>query len=154
MRDTGCKIKAYFFNKSRIHCTSQLGLFRFSICLIKFLLCRYPMYAASSYLLRVFFGQAPHWTIKMSLGKTYVLVLTFFGVFLVVSTLQLGKSRTTLNLIQQKSTTSSTNIEVPPITSPQLTTRPTDAPLKLSPDLTRYSAGADTIFIHSKINAE
>ena len=86
----------------------------------------------------------------MSLGKTYVLVLAFFGVFLVVSTLQLGKSRTTLNLIQQKSATSSINIEAPPNIPLQLTTPPTDEPLKLSPDLMRYSAGADTIFVNSK----
>lgn len=42
----------------------------------------------------------------MRSSNTYLPILSLFGVFLVVTTLQLGKSRTTLNSIQkQKNTT-------------------------------------------------
>ncbi len=37
--------------------------------------------------------------------KSYLPILSLFGVFLVVSTLQLGKSRTTLDVIQKQKTT-------------------------------------------------
>ena len=43
----------------------------------------------------------------MSSSRSYIITLVFFGVFLVVSTLQLGKSRTTINVLEKKKASAS-----------------------------------------------
>ena len=84
----------------------------------------------------------------MITGKSYVYILAFFGVFLVVSTLQLGKSRTTLDMLQKRKVSASVQPQqMYPLPHNAQNTRPVDDPLSLNPGLSVLTEVTDTLLV-------